>query len=288
MSTARWRFARAAAVLAVLAASLASCGHTAAPGTGGTPSNSAAQSSPAATSGSPGTPTPSAASTSPSSQSRASAADQLARFFAAAEAADGALRHAAGLVNEGIGKTSIDLSPAALAAVKTLDVTAAASAIPAGLPPELLRQTLLVYSDLESRTIPLVRLGEHSSEYPMPLASQEGKDLYGCLGNGAVAAARFGSDLARLRALALATEPVRVAAPDSRAAAELALRILSINKRNMGCGSCGGWIATTLSQVVWQQKDEPGIGHSDGTIDGVRFRVVYHPGRGWDATTWAC
>jgi hypothetical protein len=44
------------------------------------------------------------------------------------------------------------------------------------------------------------------------------------MGNGAPTAARFGADLAAARALAEETSPVTPPAPDSRAAAELALR----------------------------------------------------------------
>ena len=89
----------------------------------------------------------------------ASEADQLAGFFAAAEAADGQLKHAATLVNEGVGKKSLNFSPEALAAVKALDMSPVARAIPAGLPPELLRRVLLTYSDLVSRTLALARVG---------------------------------------------------------------------------------------------------------------------------------
>jgi hypothetical protein len=277
----RWRLVRTATVIAVLAASVASCGHAIAPVTGGTPSNSATPPVPA--------PTPTAAPTpARSTPPHASAAAQLAGFFAAAEVADSRLKHAAALVNGGVGKTTLSLSPAALAALKALDTTAAAAAIPAGLPPELLRRTLLVYSDLVSRSIPLGRLWEFRSEYPMPLDSQDGKYLYGCLGNGAPAAARFGADLAAARALAAQTLPVTPPAPDSRPAAELALRIYQIGHRNSGCMECGGYVFTTLSQIVWQPEDEPGVGHSDGYIDGIRFRVTYHAGHGWDVMIWAC
>lgn len=274
----RWRLVRTATVIAVLAAAVASCGHAAAPAADGTPSSSA---TPPATSAPAPAPT---RSTPP----RASAAAQLAGFLAAAEVADGRLKHAAALVNEGVGKTTLSLSPSALAALKVLDTTPAAAAIPAGLPPELLRRTLLVYSDLVSRTIPLGRFWAFRSEYPMPLDSQDGRYLYGCLGNGAPAAARFGADLSAARALAAQTPPVTPPAPDSRPAAELALRIYQIGHRNSGCMECGGYVFTTLSQIVWQPKDEPGAGHSDGYIDGIRFRVTYQAGHGWDVTIWAC
>jgi hypothetical protein len=52
--------------------------------------------------------------------------------------------------------------------------------------------------------------------------------------------------------------------------------------------ACGGYVATTLSQIIWQPKDEPEVGHSDGYISGIRFRAVYHAGSGWDVQIWAC
>ena len=106
--------------------------------------------------------------------------------------------------------------------------------------------------------------------------------------NGATPAARFGGDLAAARALAGETPPVTPPAPDSRPAAELALRIYQIEQRNSGCMECGGYVFTTLSPIVWQPENEPIIGHSDGYINGIRFRVDYHTGQGWSVTIWAC
>lgn len=285
MPAVRWRLARTVMVVAVLAASLAACGRTAAPGAGGaggTPS-SPAPTAPSATPTPTRTPTP-AHSTPP----RVSEADQLATFFAAAQAVDGQLRHAAVLVNQGVGKKSLNFSPEAIAAVKALDTSAAARAIPAGLPPELLRRTLLVYSDLVARHLALARIAEFRSEYPLSRSTFDGNYLVRCMGNGATPAARFGADLAAARALAGQTPPVTPPAPDSRAAAELALRIHQVELRNSGCMECGGYVFTTLSPIVWQPKDEPEAGHSDGYIDGIRFAADYHAGKGWSITIWAC
>jgi hypothetical protein len=283
MSARTRRLVRTATIALMLAAGLAACGTATAPGAGGSrtapatsPSSAVPRSpTPAVTSPSPG---PSATQSAPAAPS---AADQLAGFFSAAEAADSQLRQAAALVNEGIGTTSMNFPPATLAAVKALSTKEVAQAIPAGLPTELLRQTLLVYSDLESRTVSLARVSAYSDEYPLKLSSQDGKYVYTCLGNGAPAAARFGADLAGLRAAALAAPPVTPAAPDSRAAAELALRLLSIDKHNSGCDACGGFVATTLAPVVWTSQ-------SGGTINGIRFAVIYHAGTGWQAEIWAC
>jgi hypothetical protein len=271
-------------VTAALAVSLAACGHTVAPGAGG------AASSPAATTSRPvptraPAPAPSPAHPAPP---RASEADQLAGFFAAAIAADGQLRHAAALVNEGVGAKSLNFSPEALAAVKALDMSPVARAIPAGLPPELLRRTLLVHSDLVSRHLALDRVGMYSGDYPLSRSSQDGKYVYRCLVNGGPAAARFPADLAAARALAGQTPPVMPPAPDSRQAAELALRIYQIEHRNSGCMECGGYVFTTLSPIVWRPENEPEVGHSDGYINGIRFRVDYHAGQGWSVMIWAC
>ncbi len=264
----------AAVTAAILVAGLAGCGSTVAPGTGGGASSPA----PAATSSAP-----SATQTSPS------AADQLAGFFGAAQLADAQLRHAAALVNEGIGTTSMSFSPAALAAVKALDTAPVARAIPAGLPAGLLRRVVLVYSDLESRTASLMsipRSGYTSGR--LPIGSQDGSYIYRCLGNGAPAAARFAADLAAARALAGATPPVTVAAPDSRAAAEVAVQVTFINVGNSGCDSCGGGVLTTLGTIIWQRHYEAEGRYSDGTINGLRFNASYHAGSGWQVQLWAC
>jgi len=279
MSLRTWRLICTATIALMLAAGLAACGSTKAPGAGGQPNPGTSSSSSSAppTATSPGT-TPSPARSSPAEPS---AADQLAGFFAAAEAADSQLRQVAALVNEGVGPVSMTFPPATLAAVGALSTEETVRAIPAGLPAELLRQALLVYSDLESRTTSLSGIRMFRADHPLKLGSQEGKYVYGCLGNGGPAAARFGTDLAALRTAALASPPVTPAAPDSRAAAELAVRIQDIGLRNSGCMSCGGFVATTLAPVVWTSQ-------SGGTINGIRFQVTYHAGTGWQAAIWAC
>jgi hypothetical protein len=288
MSIASWRPVGMAMAAAVLGASMAACGHSVAPGAGGTLGPSATA-TPAPTHSAAPAPTHSVApSPARSVPPRPSAADQLTGFFAAAATADGQLKQAAAGVNEGVGKKNLNFSPAALAAVKALDTSPAARAIPAGLPPELLRRVLVVYSDLVSRHLALARIWDMHTEYPVPVSTFDGKYLYRCLGNGAPAAANFGSDLASARALAVDTPPVTPPAPDSRQAAELALRIYDINLRNSGCMSCGGYVASALNQIVWQPENESGVGPSDGYISGIRFRATYHAGSGWDVLIWAC
>jgi hypothetical protein len=247
-----------ATIALTLAAGLAACGSAKAPGAGG------------------GRPNPAT-----SSSSSPSAADQLAGFFSAAGALDSQLRHAAALVNEGVSPTSMTFPSATLAAVSALSANEVARTIPPGLSAGLLRQTLLVYSGLESRTTSLRAVTMHSDHHPLKISSGDGAYVYRCLRNGGPAAVRFSADLAGLRAAALAAPPVTPAGPDSRAAAELAVRIQDIGLRNSGCMSCGGFVATTLAPVVWTSQ-------SGGTINDIRFQVTYHAGAGWEAAIWAC
>jgi hypothetical protein len=51
-----------------------------------------------------------------------------------------------------IGATSMRFTPATVAAIRALSNAPPARAIPAGLPTELLREVLVVYGDLASRT----------------------------------------------------------------------------------------------------------------------------------------
>lgn len=286
MSSASWRRAGVTVAAAVLAASAAACGHAPAPGAGGGPAPSAVTTSSSPVVSAPSVP---ATSTTPAPASSApSALDQLDGFFTAATAADAQLKRAAVLVNGGVGRQTLNFSPRALAAVKALDTTAAARAIPAGLPAELQRRVLLAYSDLVSRHLALARIWDFRSEYPLSASAFDGKYLYRCMGNGAPAAVRFGADLAAARALAAQTAPVAPLPPDSRQAAEVALRTSYIGLANSGCMSCGGYLSVTLPQVVWQPKDDPDAGHSDGTINGITFRATYHAGTGWEAQIWAC
>jgi hypothetical protein len=253
---------------------LTACGgHTIEPVSGGAPAGS----SPPATSGAPGT-------TSPSGQPSASAADQLAGFFSAAQAADARLHHAATLVNADIGVKTMRFHRSTLAAAHAIGATAAAHAIPGGMPPELLRQVLLVYSDLAARQFAFNRLPMPSSaSRSVPVTGSEGREIVRCLGNGAPAAARFDADLAALRAYADTLAPLTVAAPDSRAAADVAVRVHNINGQNSCCGSCGGAVFTSLAKVVWHRSTQSYFGRVDGTINGVVFRADYHAD-GWHIT----
>lgn len=274
MIPARGRPVLLAAVLAaVIALGAAACGQ---PSTHSVPRG--------ATSSAPARPAP-GSTRAPA----ASAAAQLAAFVAAAQRADGRIRQAAALVNGDIGATSMRFTPATLAAVRALSTEPAARALPAGLPPVLLRAALVVYGDLASRAAAFGGVEMYGSAGDaLPIGSASARAVLHGLRNGAPAAARFGRDLAAVRALALQTPPVAVAARDSRAAAELAVRLRSLDHRN-GCDETfGGWVPAALEPIVWQ----PGAGHApgryEGTISGIRFHATYTAQHVWDVVLDAC
>lgn len=270
--------ARRAGLMTTIALGLAACGHaTTPPQGGGTPATS---SRPAASS--------SAASTRATAPPAPSAEGQLGAFIAAAEQADSQLHHAAVLVNADISTTSMRFTSATLATVRALDNAQAARAIPAGLPVELLREALAVYGDLSSRTAAFGGVEQYG--YPgreLPIGGEDARSVLRGLHNGASAAARFDADLAALRSLAQQTPPLTIAAPDSRAAAELALRIFSIDKAN-GCSEeFGGFAPAQLEAVIWYPASDHSH-HYEGTISGTSFRAGYTASHGWEIFINAC
>lgn len=219
----------------------------------------------------------------------ASAADQLAPFFAAATRADQQLRRAAGLVNAGIGSREIVLDATMVRAVKAIDTDAVVRAVPGGLPPTLLRSVLEVYADLSSRQAAFNRILEYAPGSPLPRAGDDARDLIRCLGNGASPTASFGADLAASRSVAAATAPVKVAPVQSRQAAEVAIRAGGIRLPNNGCGECGGYVPRpiVLPPIVWKHTELAGIAW-DGTIGSTQFSARYVVGKGWDVAFNAC
>jgi hypothetical protein len=103
----------------------------------------------------PATETPAAtASSTPAGAPAASqetAESVLARFAAEARKADERLRHAAALINAGIGEDTVRVDRATADAVRAAAPDAAARAVPLGLDDELLQRTLAVYNDLAAR-----------------------------------------------------------------------------------------------------------------------------------------
>lgn len=230
-----------------------------------------------------------------------SAADGLAAFFAAAEQQDAQLRAAAALINSGVSASTITLTMKAKAAVVAIDPADVARTIPAALDPGLQRAVLVVYSELDSRREAMRRVADRVSEPGTTVLARNGTevgggiDLMRCLANGAPAAARYPVDVASARALAQRTPAAPSASPQSRAAADLALRIALINGHNIGCDSCGGFVTNGLEPVTWQPVTIAGI-HWDGTIGGssstpgagITFQATYLAGKGWQVRLNAC
>jgi len=282
------RSLRGLAVLAVAAGLAAGCGSTAPPGASSTPSSQAATSTPGAgTTPAPSRPAP--ASTSTTAPPAPSAATQLAAFFAAAQRADSQLHHAADLINGDIAATSMRFTPATIAAVRGIELAPVASALPAGLPTEMLREVLVVYGDLASRTDALNGVQAYgSSGRQLPIGSPQAQSVLRGLHNAAPAAARFNGDLSAARTLAQQTPLMTVAAPDSLTALELALRLQSISLRNSCDEDFGGYAPTSLETIVWQPSTDQHSSHYQGLIGGIRFTADYTVQHGWKINIYAC
>jgi hypothetical protein len=274
-------------VLAVAAGLAAGCGSTAPPEASSTPSGRATASAPSGTNPAPSRPAP--ASTSTTAPSAFSAATQLAAFFAAAQHADSQLHHAAALIDGDIGATSMRFAPATIAAVRGIELAPVTSALPAGLPAEMLREVLVVYGDLASRTDALNGVQMYgSSGRQLPIGSPQAQSVLRGLRNGTPAAARFNGDLAAARTLAQQTPRVTVAAPGSRAALELALRLQSIGLRNSCDEEFGGYAPTSLETIVWQPSTGQRPSHYQGLVGGIRFTADYTVQHGWTINIYAC
>jgi hypothetical protein len=217
-----------------------------------------------------------------------SAADDLVAFFAAVDRVDQRLEAAADQYNATIGPDTVRVDEAMWETVRAINPDEAGAAIPAGLPPDLLLEVLIVQDDLSTRSAALEGALGRADRGEMEEAS-------GCLENGRVKAERFGSDVAAAKALAGSSPPIEVAAPDSRAAGELALRLSVIHTGNYGCDACGGPLSMTeLYPINWY--DAPRIDPDtnnlvDGTIDLaqiISFKATYTPGEGWQASIIAC
>jgi hypothetical protein len=218
-----------------------------------------------------------------------SAATQLAAFFAGAAHADSQLRHAAALVNGDIGATSMRFTPATIAAVNDIKLAPVAAELPAGLPTGMLRDVLVVYGDLASRNGGFNGVRMHGSAgRELPVSDPDAQSVLRGLRNGAPAAASFSGDLAAARALAQQTPLVTIAAPDSRAALELALRLRSISLRNTCSEEFGGYAPTSLEPIVWQPGAGQHASHYEGLAGGIRFTADYTVKDGWEIIIYAC
>lgn len=257
----------AAGVVAALV--LSACGDATSVDRGQPALSAPASSAPAMSTSAPAQP----ATPARSPATQPTAAEQLTGFFKAVARIDAQLRSAAVLVNGEVDADGAAFSAATLAAIEAIEPAEVVREVPGGLPPELLRRVLLVYSDLVARRLAL-RGVEHAG--PAPDAGLLGWVLE-CLASGGVAADRFAQDLADARAAAASVPAVPSAAPDSRAAAEVAIRAEAILSGAGACGSCFGTAQTTLAPLVWE-----GSGTDwHGTVGGVPFRASYAVGTGW-------
>lgn len=261
----------AVTLLTAVAVAVALMGRTSpTPPTGGspptTPTASAATTTATGTATS-ATPTPSTVTTSGPTASvtttsparptetttpRATALPQLRPFIAAATRMDQQLHVAARAINAA-GPPWKTISPTLTSTVMAADIHVIDRALPAGLPDELRRATLTVYSDLSSRRAAMesFTIAHTAAEYDPSYNHWGPEQLLAELGRGAAAARRFDADLARLEAVARSTHAFTRAAASSRATGERLLLIDLVHKANWGCDARGGGVVTDLPRIRW-------------------------------------
>ncbi|MDQ1290022.1 MAG: hypothetical protein QG622_3588 [Actinomycetota bacterium] len=214
-----------------------------------------------------------------------SALDGLREYLKRVERADARLVAVASLVNKDTSASGIRLRRATRAAIVAITLDDVAKALPAGTGDDLLRRSLLVYSELVSRRAAyqgLLSVSPGADGTTVVARGTEGMTMVlACLANGARAGARFTGDLAALWAAAASARPFTVAAPSSRASGEILVRTGYIDGWNRCCAGCGGYVTDTLAPLVWAAKDFPSGEHIDGTVDGVGFEATYGAGTGW-------
>jgi hypothetical protein len=235
----------------------------------------------------PATETPAAtASSTPAGAPAAShetAEGVLARFAAEARKADERLRHAAALINAGIGEDTVRVDQATADAVRAAAPDAAARAVPLGLDHELLQRTLAVYNDLAARHAAMGYFRSAPRTYPMV---GEGELMLECLGRGAPAAARFAADLAALENLARTRPAPAPTTFQPENEAELAVRLSRIDMRNGCADECGAYVYTTLEPLTWTHTPTA-TAAGRGELEGITFTVTPQD-RGWAVSHNAC
>ena len=204
-----------------------------------------------------------------------SAHDQLESFFDAARRMDEQLHTAAANINAA-GPPWYVLDESVASSVRAADETKVRVTIPGGMPPELLRQVFVVYSELVGRHAAMTGFRTahgYESEPPLPpgVESRSSTEaLLSQLKHGAEAAMRFEGDLSAARSTAQATPPFDRAAFGSRADMEIWLLAEYVRKGNVGCGATGGTIVRTLPTIRWESA-------STGTIGGLPFVIRLEP-----------
>ena len=229
-----------------------------------------------ATTASPVAPTSTTVVTTTSRQP--TAATTLGPFLTAAATLDRQLRAAATTINAA-GMPWRTISDAVAQTVRAADLAPVANAMPAGLPPDLLRSVVLVYSDLASRRFAMADFSVATTIDPN--AHPNNDDLLTHLRNGHAAATRFAGDLAATRALADAIPAVATPAADSREAAEVRVYAIYVVAANGGCDSRGGHVFTELPELVWS-------GPGGGTIAGIAFTATFGADGAWQVRLSAC
>jgi len=206
-------------------------------------------------------------------------------FFAAARADDARIHAAARAVNREIGPTSVHFSRATLDAVKASAPDRTARALPAGMDADLLRTAMIVYSELATRSAALNVLGIGTEVQPR--TNPDVVRFFDALRRGSLVARAYPADLAAARALAAATPPIARARPDSRAAAELAIRLAVVKLAN-GCNGGNAPVLRQLVPTVWKTTVTSDGRRHDGSIGGLAFHVAYAAGSGWTVGLDVC
>ena len=225
--------------------------------------------------------TPSTSPTAEPTQPGPSATEALDPFFAAADTLDRQLQAAAAAINA-TGPPWEEVTEDVASAVRAADLDPVERTIPAGLPRELQKAVLTVFSELVSRRTAMESFayaGPVSADgfvlneegNPIEVAHMTTPQLIEELENGHEAARRFEDDLAAARALAAATPPIEPVPTESRLTAEILILVDMVRIGNQGCDARGGYVLRELPTVTWGPvPDNP---DAEGTLDRI---VRYH------------
>jgi hypothetical protein len=210
---------------------------------------------------------------------------QLRPFLDMAAAADRDLAEAAERINAAATGETITYDERTVELLD-IDLRALGAALPAGMPDELEQHALLVYSDLVSRW---AAMSSGPCPHDVGTRPRSDYDENHCFISGAAAAARTDGDLAGLEAVAARTPRFPVADPASRPAEALAARLRSVDLRNLGCASTGGFVATEPITVTWDPSPGmEGLPDWEGRVDGIQFYGTYDAATGWEIWINAC
>ncbi len=186
--------------------------------------------------------------------------------------------HAAAEAINGAGPPWETVTEDVAGTVRAADAAVVAGTVPAGLPDDLLRAVILVYSDPASRRAAMQSFADACTPFDTDEA------LLAELDNGHAAATRFDSDLAVARSLAGSTPSVTVAPPDSREAAEVLLLVQYVDKSNAGCDSRGGAVVAELPAITWESDNSGIIGTPPADV---AFSATFGPD-GYQVEIMAC